>query len=190
MAQEIISAVQLFEWPDKISGRVWMPDDGDFSSQDLPPLGIVLHSGEKGADVAKYAEHEPDGRKISYHFAWSVEHDALVQMVSLNDRAWHAGEEGNDWIGIALPGPWNKVRGENEFNDLRVLVVQLQDAFAGTLVYWTRHSDLCRKRKDPGPGVDGRWCRMLREHGLAWVDFANMEAIPEEYTPWHMTGKK
>lgn len=157
----------LTEWPDKLPDYIWMPDDGDFSTQRKPPEGIVIHSGERHPNVAEYAENEPDGKKISYHFAWSITWVCFVQMVLLNKRAWHAGREGNGWLGICLPGPWDSPRNELERQLLRQLVKDLQSAFGGHLKYWTRHSDITPGKKDPGPGFTSEWMEGV---GLEWAE--------------------
>jgi hypothetical protein len=160
--QNSISKESGPDWPDRIEGRIWMPDD-DFSEHPLarqryPPQGIVVHSGSLGAGVAEYAAKEPDGRKVSYHFAWSSQRNQFVQMVSLRKRAWHAGKEGNDWIGICLPGPWDEnPRSQWQKDDFRYLVTQIQGALGWQLKYWCRHSDISSNRRDPGPGFSESW---------------------------------
>lgn len=146
------------KWTDDVLGklptRIWMPDDGDYSLQRKMPTGIILHSGERHDGVAEYAEHEPDGRKISYHFAWSKKHQRLVQMVSLHHRAWHAGPRWNHALGIALSGPWSQEpRRQEEMEDLQMLLAELQIAFGGGLTWWRRHSDVEVGKRDPGPGL-------------------------------------
>jgi N-acetyl-anhydromuramyl-L-alanine amidase AmpD len=140
--------------PDRLPSRVWIPDDGDYSVQRAQPVGIILHSGDRFEGVAEYAEHEPDGRRISYHFAWSEKHQRLVQMVGLHSRAWHAGPKWNGALGIALSGPWTQnPRREHELQDLERLMAELQEAFCGELRWVKRHSDVDASRHDPGPGV-------------------------------------
>lgn len=143
----------LLEWPDIIPGRIWWPDR-NFSKQRKPPEGIVIHSGDKGPDLAMAASK----MDISYHFAHSVKHGLLVQMVRCTDRAYHAGPEGNDWLGIAITGPDEQEwRPRSEMHDFQLLIEQLQRAFAGTLKYWCRHSDINPGKTDPGPGFDETW---------------------------------
>lgn len=145
----------MVEWPDRLAGRLWMPDP-DHSRQRHPPTGIVVHSGDAADRVAESALE--DGRDVSYHFAWSRGHGCLVQLVSLQRRAWHAGAAGNGWIGIALSGPWSqRQRRDEERADFERLLLELQAAFAGTLRWWCRHSDIEPAKKDPGRGVGQRW---------------------------------
>jgi len=139
-------------------------DDPDHSVQRSPPAGIVVHSGETSDRVAESARD--DGRDVSYHFAWSREHAGFVQMVSLRRRAWHAGAEGNSWVGIALPGPWTwDPRPEGQREGFRRLVQAVQLARGGAIRYWCRHSDITRGKRDPGPGVTEEWMVGL---GLEW----------------------
>lgn len=140
-----------------LPGVIKMPDDeyraGRLRKFTRPPKGIVLHSGSKHDNVAEYAESEPDGRAISYHFAWSRTHDTLVQMVPLTHRAWHCGSAWNHWIGIALSGPYEQdPRTEYELTELQ-RVVGLLVTTQPQIKWWTRHSILAPdRRKDPGPG--------------------------------------
>jgi hypothetical protein len=107
-----------------------------------------------------YAPQPPGGPGGGH--AWDVEPGRVgqfVQLVSLQRRAYHAGREGNDWIGIALSGPWSQdPRAEHEREAFHRLVWTLVDAFDGTLEWWCKHSDITRGKRDPGPGFDaGAW---------------------------------
>ena len=153
----------LAEWPDWIDGYPRRPDP-DHAAQKHPPTGIVVHSGERGPDLADAALN----MSISYHFAWDVEpgrEGQFVQLVSLQRRAYHAGREGNDWLGIALSGPWDQdPRAEHEREAFHRLIWTLVDAFDGTLEWWCRHSDITPGKRDPGPGFDaGAWIGDLLE---------------------------
>ena len=140
-----------------LPGVTQIPDDeyreGRLRTLTRPAKGIVFHSGSKQDNVAEYAEHEPDGRSISYHFAWSRTHDALVQMVPLTHRAWHCGSAWNHWLGIALSGPYEQdPRSDHELSEVK-RVVGLLVTTQPQLKWWTRHSILApARRKDPGPG--------------------------------------
>lgn len=146
----------LAEWPDWLPGYEQRPDP-NHAAQHHPPRGIVVHSGESGPDLADAALAMP----ISYHFAWDVvprEPARFVQLVSLRRRAYHAGSEGNDWIGIALSGPFSQnPRSPEERRRFRELVATLQAAFGGTLEGWCRHSEITKGKRDPGPGFTGTW---------------------------------
>lgn len=159
------------EWPDWLEGYSRAPDDeylaGRLPRLAEPPTGIVLHSGKKGAYPGDYAEHEGDGRAVSYHFAPLSRFPCeLVQMVPLTHRAWHAGSWGNDWLGVCLPGPWDAdPRNAWERAALRALVRRLVQELP-TIRYWCRHSDDPRAgREDPGPGVTDDWMDNL---GVSW----------------------
>ena len=151
----------LLEWPEKIPGRIFLHDK-DYSRQRHPPTGMVIHSGERGEGLAE-ASLKMD---ISYHFAWSSTHKCFVQLVSCQNRAWHAGSQGNHWLGIALTGPWHqRERSDAELKDFRLLVKQIQEAFNWTIKYWCRHSDIDIHKRDPGPGFNGKWLDGL---GVEW----------------------
>jgi hypothetical protein len=98
---------------------------------------------------------------ISYHLAWDVAPRTpgrFVQLVSLQRRAYHAGGEGNDWIGIALSGPWTQdPRSEREREAFEALLGVLCDSFGGSLRWWCRHSDITPGKRDPGPGFSEEW---------------------------------
>lgn len=158
-------------WPG--AEEIWLPEriktrDPDQSRQGRPPRGIVVHSGDKFDRVAESAIE--DGRDISYHVAHSRKHNCLVQQVPLNRRAWHAGAEGNDWIGIALAGPYDlNPRPDSERQDFRLAVAQIIDALKVVgvrLEAWCRHQDFCAIKKDPGPGFDATW---MDGFELRWV---------------------
>ena len=128
----------------------------------------MIHSGARAEGVAEYAELEPDGRRISYHLAWSKNYRQFVQMVPLTHRAWHAGREGNHWIGIALMGPWHlDPRTPEERHEFRRVLGILLDAMP-CLIYWCRHSDINQHKRDPGPGFEVKeWLRGFDER-LTW----------------------
>lgn len=142
-------------WPTVLPGRIWMPDP-DHSRQARVPDGVVIHSGDKRDRVAESSIE--DGRDVSYHFAHSRKHGKIVQLVSLHRRAWHAGPEGNDWIGIGLAGPATlDPRPDDERADFVRLIAELQAAFKRALRYWCRHSDITKGKRDPGPGFTAAW---------------------------------
>lgn len=147
--------------PSLIPGRVFRPDE-NHGRQPHRPTGIVIHSGDRGPDLADAALH----MDISYHLAWDVERDKggrFVQLVSLRRRAYHAGREGNGWLGIALSGPWDQdPRSPEERLDFRLLLEQLRVAWGEpALRWWTRHSDITPGKRDPGPGFDESWLEGL-----------------------------
>ena len=150
-------------WPD------WLPelprlDDPDHSRQVRIPMGVVVHSGEHAARVAESVLE--DGRGVSYHIAWHSARGEYVQLVSLRDRAYHAGPRGNHWVGVALPGPYDlDPRPDEQRVAFRAMMELLLSAFAGGLWWWCRHSDIDVNKKDPGPGFRDDW---LAGMGLRW----------------------
>lgn len=151
---------QLAEWPDFLSQYEHRPDQ-HHSYQARPPQGIVIHSGDVGPDLVTASLR----MSISYHFAWNGK-DRFVQLVSMTRRAWHAGKEGNHWLGIALSGPWHQdPRSELERDCFLALAGSIRDAFGGYLQWWCRHSDITPGKKDPGPGFTDSW---VEGTGLVW----------------------
>jgi N-acetyl-anhydromuramyl-L-alanine amidase AmpD len=119
-----------------------------------PPTLVVLHSGDRGANVAGYLAGCKDGRMVSAHFSWHPPSGAFVQQVDLTRTAWHAGKSTNATsIGIELSGPWHQSpRAPAELARLTRLLGDLLSAMP-CLAYWVRHSDLNPNKSDPGPGL-------------------------------------
>lgn len=91
----------------------------------------------------------------------------LVQFVSFNDRAWHAGnscyqdtENCNDFsIGIELEGTDDQPFTEAQYQTLLPLLAAIQQAYPATLGHVAGHSEIAPNRKtDPGPCFD--WSRI------------------------------
>jgi hypothetical protein len=158
----------LKTWPRRLPGYLYVPDDDlpSFPQLRVPPEGIVFHSGSVGKALGEYTIDEPDGRCVAYHFPWFESLQAYVQTVPLNRRAYHAGKQGNHWLGVGLPGHWNKDP-RREVVRLRTiqLASDLMEAFPGVLRYWCRHSDIASNRKDPGPGFKDSWMSSV---GMVW----------------------
>ena len=107
------------------------------------------------------------GMRVSAHFL--VARDAtVVQFVSCNDRAWHAGN--SSWEGRASCNDFSigiEVEG-SEFERFTpaqyAVLAQLQEALAAAYpIVWTRgHEEIAPGRKtDPGPLFD--WTRLWRD---------------------------
>lgn len=77
----------------------WQP--GDFPAR---PEAAVLHqwgdpdATSYGSVINTARNPQPAGREMAPHFV--VDDGHTTQMVSLNDRAYHAGRGGNDYVGI------------------------------------------------------------------------------------------
>ena len=141
--------------------------------------GISLPPGEFGGPwVARLftgnlpAEAHPEfreraGMKVSAHLL--IRRDGeLVQFVSFNDRAWHAGKSSwqgreacNDYsIGIECEGTDDVPYEEAQYAALRRLLPMLLEAYPGiTPGRIVGHSDVAPGRKtDPGSSFD--WSRL------------------------------
>lgn len=109
--------------------------------------------------------------RVSSHFL--IRRDGgLIQFVSANERAWHAGvssfagrERCNDFsIGIELEGSDFVPFEERQYHTLAELTVALQRRYALRAV--TGHQDIAPGRKtDPGPFFDwNAYCSLVRQH--------------------------
>ncbi|MDO8954259.1 MAG: 1,6-anhydro-N-acetylmuramyl-L-alanine amidase AmpD [Gammaproteobacteria bacterium] len=113
--------------------------------------------------------------KVSAHFLIKRDGD-IVQFVSVNDRAWHAGVssfEGRDncgdfSIGIELEGTDTIDFNEAQYQSLVKLTQTIMNSFPDiTLNKITGHSDIAPGRKtDPGPHFNWNAYRERLKHAL------------------------
>lgn len=115
------------------------------------------------------------GLKVSAHF-FLRRSGELLQFVSCNERAWHAGvsnwrgrERCNDYsIGIEIEGTDARPYTRRQYARLAVLIGVLRAAYPA-LRGVAGHSEIAPGRKtDPGPAFD--WPRFMAQSGLprAW----------------------
>ena len=112
------------------------------------------------------------GAEVSAHFV--IRRDgALIQFVSCDDRAWHAGrsnyqgrENCNDFsIGIELEGLEGHTFEAPQYETLSSLCAAIAQHY--TLHLITGHEHIAPDRKqDPGAGFDWK----LLQHSLGWCD--------------------
>lgn len=107
---------------------------GNFPSR---PQKVVIHDfGTRGKDTFESAVNwfkKPDN--ISAHFVVSGKN--IVQMVSLKDRAYHAGPNGNDFVGIES----DPVQDADTVASTQTLVRQLNDKY-GYVLTPVKHSSI------------------------------------------------
>ncbi|MDF2529688.1 MAG: N-acetyl-anhydromuranmyl-L-alanine amidase [Gammaproteobacteria bacterium] len=113
------------------------------------------------------------GMEVSAHFVIKRTGE-MIQFVSVNDRAWHAGkssfngkENCNDYsIGIELEGADDIPFTEEQYRSLAGLTQSIMQTFAGiNLQRITGHSDIAPSRKtDPGPCFDWKYYREMISH--------------------------
>ena len=112
------------------------------------------------------------GMQVSAHFF--IRRDgALVQFVSCDDRAWHAGQSAyrgrancnDDSIGIELEGLEGERFEPEQYEALAALCAAIGQHYPIRHVAGHEHIAPVRKN-DPGPGFD--WALLKRE--LAWPD--------------------
>lgn len=93
----------------------------------------------------------------------------MIQFVSFNDRAWHAGRssylgvpECNDYsVGIELEGTDDQPFTEAQYTAVIAAILSIQQAYPYTRRHLAGHSDIAPGRKtDPGPYLD--WQRIRR----------------------------
>lgn len=144
---------------------------------------VVLHSislppgAYGGADVERLFTNTLDcdahpyydslrGLEVSAHFFLRRDGE-LLQFVSCDDRAWHAGRSQwrgragcNDWsIGIELEGLEGQAFEPSQYRRLGELLRELARQYPIAEVVGHEHVAPDRKR-DPGPGFD--WARLAR----------------------------
>lgn len=115
--------------------------------------------------------------RVSSHFLIGRD-GSLIQFVSANERAWHAGvssfegrERCNDFsIGIELEGSDFVPFEQRQYHTLAELTIALQRRYALRAV--TGHQDIAPGRKtDPGPFFDwNAYCSLVRQHEKATSD--------------------
>lgn len=123
--------------------------------------------------------------EVSAHFF--IRRDGeLVQFVSIEDRAWHAGQSCfaaqdncNDYsIGVELEGTDHEPYSEAQYQTLLALTEELHQSYPSiTAQRITGHEHIAAGRKtDPGPAFD--WA-----HYLSKLSFnQNQQLLPDEQT--------
>ena len=109
------------------------------------------------------------GLQVSAHF-FIRRQGQLWQLVSCDDRAWHAGvssfngqDQCNDFsIGIELEGLDGHTFEASQYETLSTLCAALGDAYPIEHIVGHEHIAVSRKQ-DPGPGFD--WARLQRDMG-------------------------
>ena len=101
----------------------------------------------------------------------------IIQLVSFNDRAWHAGRssylgvpECNDYsIGIELEGTDDQPFTEAQYIAVNMAMIAIQQAYPQTRQHVAGHSDIAPGRKtDPGPYLD--WQRIRQTLADSYAD--------------------
>jgi AmpD protein len=112
------------------------------------------------------------GMEVSSHFFIRRNGD-LIQFVSCDDRAWHAGRShyrgrddcNNDSIGIELEGLEGQAFDTAQYETLREVTVAIAQRYP--IEHIAGHEHIAPGRKqDPGSGFDWR----LLQASLAWPD--------------------
>lgn len=145
-----------------------------------PPIGIVLHSGDKGPGTAEWAwkVDKTTGLGMAWfwaHFAWWHRWNHFVQTDYLDAWAPHGGIYNQYAIGIELPGPYH-LDPRPDFHRIRtVQLVKDIISFCPTVgwpipLWLTGHKFFDHEKKDPGPGVKPDWFNDLPiDVKLEWV---------------------
>lgn len=115
------------------------------------------------------------GLKVSTHLL-ILRTGEIVQLVSFNDRAWHAGRssylgepECNDYsIGIELEGTDDLPFTDAQYQAAIQAIFSIQHAYPRTRRHLAGHSDIAPGRKtDPGQYLD--WQRIRQALALAYA---------------------
>ncbi len=188
MSQSELTA-ELALWRDgwyRFAGQRDSPNYGRRPINVKPDL-IVLHCislppGQYGGDeVQRLFANQLDwslhpffrrieGMKVSSHF-YIRRHGELLQFVSADDRAWHAGVScyrgrsncNDDSIGIELEGAEGDPFEDSQYESLAGLCAALLQRYPITDIAGHEHVAPGRKT-DPGRGFD--WPRLQRTLGL------------------------
>lgn len=116
------------------------------------------------------------GLKVSAHLL-ILRTGEIIQLVSFNDRAWHAGRssylgvpECNDYsIGIELEGTDDQPFTEAQYIAVNMAMIAIQQAYPQTRQHVAGHSDIAPGRKtDPGPYLD--WQRIRQALADSYAD--------------------
>lgn len=113
--------------------------EGSFERGNFPatPAKAIVHDfGTEGKDtLATVVPWFQKKDNISAHFA--VEGKEIVQFVKLGDRAYHAGPNGNMYVGIETSPKQDK----DTIESTRILIQQLEAYYAKSLVL-VKHSEI------------------------------------------------
>lgn len=116
----------------------------------LKPAKTAVHQmGTPGVDTlgSTINEFKREGSFKSAHFA--IAGKRIVQMVSLKDRAYHAGKEGNDFIGIET----DPVQDADTIASTRRLIAALEKR-SGSKAVLIRHKDIPGNATSCGDLID------------------------------------
>ncbi|RYY77892.1 MAG: 1,6-anhydro-N-acetylmuramyl-L-alanine amidase AmpD [Moraxellaceae bacterium] len=112
--------------------------------------------------------------KVSAHLL-ILRSGEIIQLVSFNDRAWHAGRssylgvpECNDYsIGIELEGTDDQPFTDTQYVAVNTAIIAIQRVYPQTRQHLAGHSDIAPGRKtDPGPYLD--WQRIRQTLADYW----------------------
>jgi AmpD protein len=154
---------------------------GQFRNKDSSQYIIDFFQNQLDPSVHPYFEEIAD-QKVSSHFL-ITRTGRLVQFVSTNNKAWHAGvssflgrEKCNEFsIGIELEGDGDSAFEEAQYKTLATLVKALQARY--THLQFAGHSDIAPDRKtDPGIFFD-------------WKKFQKETKISEKNLPYGLTSR-
>lgn len=136
----------------------------------IEPWLLVIHSGATYPNVAEFFNQtgfiRNKGRriKVSAHVNSSKDGD-FKQGVPLNHVAWHCGGsrfQGQGMlnfcsIGIELSGPYDRDRGDEKEKIIQCVTDCCN--MLPSLTTIVRHSDIDKKKKDPGTGFKMNWLK-------------------------------
>ena len=189
-SQEHLNTLDQQGW---IGAAAWRPSPNkDARAEEVMPDLLVIHhislppgefrSHTSSQHIVNFFQNTLDpnahpyfaqiaNQKVSSHFLITRTGE-LIQFVSTQDRAWHAGassfmgrERCNDFsIGVELEGDGDSPFEEIQYKSLTKLVQKLQLAYPN--LQFAGHSDIAPDRKtDPGKYFD--WEKFQKETGIS-----------------------
>lgn len=127
-----------FDFVEYKPANTWNMQNGNFPAK---PEKIVLHQFDAKAlkpsiaGVISHFQNPRPGSPSSAHFV--VSGKRIVQMVSLKDRAFHAGTVGNDYIGIEV----DPQEDADTVASVKKLILALNKKYGKVFAY-TKHRDV------------------------------------------------
>lgn len=144
---------------------VLIPEKAEYGNFPARPAKVVVHDfGRPGIDTYDSVINtflNPTAREVSAHFVVGIDRQGefhVTQCVSLDDRAYHAGAGGNDFVGIEVDP--RVAEGSSVGTRLRALVGDLLaalDDHYGYSLLRIKHPDVPGAATSCGDDIDLDW---------------------------------
>lgn len=139
-----------FDFVEYKPANTWNMQDGNFPAN---PAKIVIHQFDKKEirpsldGVISWFQQPRKDKPSSAHFA--VSGDRIVQLVSLKDRAQHAGPTGNDYIGIEV----DPQEDPKTVASVKKLITALNQKY-GKVFEYTKHREVPGNNTECGKDIN------------------------------------